>query len=240
MHVQHGRLACRECFNVAGVDEKRIGLWRIQNDPCYWGGSDPEVLVLGFSKGFTQARAVRESTFENIPFKGMRDRLTDALRAVGLLSSNEHVNQLVSNPQSRVAFASLIRCSVARVNEKASFRAGKEVLECSGPLIKRSFKEIPEVISNCSRQFLADLPKSVRTVALLGVDGQYVKQCQLLIKELFPSPSRQINEMSLIADDRLWIWISHPSGSNGHFSDWLNGVGGSGQKQAQAKAAVSS
>lgn len=139
MKALHGKLSCRVCFSQTEAGELRLGKWRIQNDPCYWGRGEPEIFVLGFSKGFTQAKAVRESTFEDIPFKGMRDRLTDALRASGIIKATEHVNYLVSNPDSPVAFVSLIRCSVARVNEKASIKAGSEVLECRGPLIKKSF-----------------------------------------------------------------------------------------------------
>lgn len=30
------------------------------NDPGTWGSADPEVLVLGFSKRFTQANAARK------------------------------------------------------------------------------------------------------------------------------------------------------------------------------------
>src|SRR5690348_13165688 len=50
----HGRIACRRCF--AGTDEVlTLGKWRVVNDPGAWGSATPTVLVLGFSKGFTQA-----------------------------------------------------------------------------------------------------------------------------------------------------------------------------------------
>lgn len=53
--------------------------------PATGEASSPTILVLGFSKGFTQARAFQDPAFEEIPFEGMRERLTQALRALGAL-----------------------------------------------------------------------------------------------------------------------------------------------------------
>ena len=77
----HGRITCRKCFTTDREIEE-IGLWQAVNDPGAWGSDRPSVLVLGFSKGFTQANAYRRDAFEAIPFKGdvMRARLTAALR----------------------------------------------------------------------------------------------------------------------------------------------------------------
>jgi hypothetical protein len=238
MKSQHGKLNCRKCFDNISGNQLRLGDWKIQNDPCYWGSSKPEVLVLGFSKGLTQANAFKNESFETIPFKGMRDRLTSALRALNVIEEAVHVNQLISDPNSRVAFASLIRCSVSRLNEKKSIDEGQEVFECTGPLIKKSFKEIPTVVSNCATQFLTDLPDSISLVVMLGTDTQYIKQSQRLISSLFPNDSKSINNVAIRAGGKLWIWASHPSGLNGHFNSWLSGEGTSGKKLLLAKKAI--
>ncbi|QDD97541.1 hypothetical protein [Roseomonas mucosa] len=58
----HGRVACTACFGGEAVvfDASRTGStnWRITANPCAWGNPNAEVVVLGFSKGPTQAGAL--------------------------------------------------------------------------------------------------------------------------------------------------------------------------------------
>lgn len=60
------------------TDDRRF---HVVNDPGAWGAADPEILVLGISKGFTQARALESGEFDSVPFRGIRDRLQEALRS---------------------------------------------------------------------------------------------------------------------------------------------------------------
>lgn len=57
---EHGKQNCRACFddpslywNSKTTNEFVVGKkrWRLRANPGYWGASNPEVLVLGFSKG---------------------------------------------------------------------------------------------------------------------------------------------------------------------------------------------
>lgn len=59
-----------------------------------------------------------------------------------------------------------------------------------------------------------------------------------MITKLFPQDSKNLNEMAMQADNRTWVWASHPSGSNGHFSSWVNGEGSSGRKLELALLAL--
>src|SRR5690606_32655132 len=111
MLPSHGRVDCRKCFGAKAGSTLERGKWRLQNDPCHWGSPNPEVLVLGFSKGFTQVDALTNLPFADVPFKGMRDRLGRTLESFGLLPHASLINQQFSNPGNRIAFASLIRCS---------------------------------------------------------------------------------------------------------------------------------
>jgi hypothetical protein len=213
--------------------------WKIINDPGAWGGgTEPNYLVLGFSKGATQSSIYESGRFEDAAFAGMRTRLTEALRAMGALSNYESSDAKISDPNSNIAFGSLIRCSVSRLDEVASAKAGKDMYACTGPLIAKSFKEIPEVISNCTSKFLINLPASIKVVFLLGNTDSYVASCQLVLRSLFPVNFKQINSMAISADGRIWIHIAHPSGLNGHFNSWLNTNDGPGLKRLQAKAAI--
>src|SRR6267154_5768859 len=84
----HGRIGCRKCFTGEGSTQT-VGKWQMVNDPASWGSAAPRVLILGFSKGFTQADAFRSGRFEDIPFKKMRPRLTEVLQLLGVLRKSE-------------------------------------------------------------------------------------------------------------------------------------------------------
>jgi hypothetical protein len=235
----HGRIDCRVCFdNESNLTKPNIN-WKMINDPGAWGGGEtPEYLVLGFSKGATQANYYNNGSFEEVAFKGMRPRLTEALRTVGALSKTENVGDKIINPQSNIAFGSLIRCSVSRRDAKASEQKKEEIYSCTGPLIKKSFSEIPDVIDRCTDKYLSNLPSSIKAVFLLGNDNGYVERCRKLLKSKFYNDFKEINSMAVFADNRIWVHLAHPSGMNGHFNKWLLTDDGAGIKRKEAIAAV--
>lgn len=239
MLPKHGKINCRDCFASPGKNiAKPHGDWQIINDPGAWGSDKPEYLVLGFSKGATQAGIYQKGKFEDIAFAGMRQRLTQALQAMGVLTKAETVGEKISDPNSSIAFGSLIRCSVSRLDKKALQKSGKNIYACTGPLITKSFTEIPGVINTCTKKYLKDLPSTVKVVFFLGNTDSYVKSCQSLIRKLFPNSFTKINPMAVKADNRIWIHLAHPSGLNGHFKTWLSNNSGSGLKRIQALQAM--
>lgn len=208
------------------------------NDPGAWGNSEPEILVLGFSKGSTQANAYAKGRFEDVAFAGMRPRLARILHHFGLLGSGATLEAEIANSKGRLAFGSLIRCSVARLDPKLE-QQGQKQYSCTGALIPKSFDEIPQIISRCAEKHLLKLPAQLKLVVFLGNSDAYVKACQKLIKRLYPSTFRPINAMAVEADHRLWVWVSHPSGLNRHFESWLNGPASStGHKRALVEQAL--
>ncbi|MGZ5121053.1 MAG: hypothetical protein ACXWCK_33715 [Burkholderiales bacterium] len=102
----HGRISCRRCFSGA-ESTQTIGKWQMVNDPAAWGSATPRILILGFSKGFTQANAFRSGRFEDIPFKDMRTRLTEELRLLGVIGSSEAVDQKMVASETEIGFGSL-------------------------------------------------------------------------------------------------------------------------------------
>ena len=239
MLPKHGKIQCSECYLPNNNETiQPHPEWRMINDPGAWGSDNPEYLVLGFSKGATQAGIYQKGEFEDIAFAGMRPRLTQALQTLGALKSHETSDEKISDPHSNIAFGSLIRCSVSRLDKKASQKKGKDVYACTGPLITKSFKEIPHVINKCAHKYLTDLPNTIKAVFFLGNTDSYVQSCQLLISELFPNDFKKINPMAVKANNRIWIHLAHPSGLNGHFKTWLNETTGSGLKRIQAVDAI--
>jgi hypothetical protein len=146
----HGRIACRRCF-TSDEQSQKVGKWRMVNDPAAWGAATPTVLLLGFSKGFTQADAFRTGRFEDIPFKDMRPRLTEELRLLGIIGKTETVDQKMVATEAEIGFGSFVRCSLSRTN-----KMGK--LVCTGEVMPKAFaEEIAVNVETCARTYLAEL-----------------------------------------------------------------------------------
>ncbi|MBL0404436.1 hypothetical protein JKG68_10695 [Microvirga aerilata] len=205
------------------------------NDPGAWGSATPRVLILGFSKGFTQAGAYRTSRFEDVPFKNMRTRLTESLRLLGVLGSAEEVDDRMVASETDFAFGSLVRCSLARQNE------GTGRLECTGPIMPKAFTEdVALLVRRCAETFLLDLPRSVRLVLMLGTGNAYIEGCRGLVRSLYGPRFAPVNDVSYRTGDVIWVHISHPSGLNGHHLAWMAGGPSTpqGHKQRLACEAV--
>lgn len=213
----HGKINCHKCYRSSSdIVCQPHHLWNMRNDPGAWGGTNPEILVLGFSKGSTQANIYQNGKYEDVAFGGAaRGRLDEALKRLNLLSVNEHVTEHIENPDSRFAFGSLVRCSLSREGTD-----GKHAT--SGQLIVKSFKEIPDVLDNCARKFLANLPDSTKTILMLGVSDAYIDGCYNLLATIYPR-LRRINNVAYGDDKRLFVHVTHPSPGNGHFSAWNTG-----------------
>jgi hypothetical protein len=231
----HGRIVCRKCFTGEGSTQM-VGKWQMVNDPAAWGSASPKVLILGFSKGFTQANAFRSGRFEDIPFKKMRPRLTEVLRSLCLLGKAEIVDQKMVASESEIGFGSLVRCSLSRLNAKG-------VLECTGQIIPKAFvEEISTNLKTCAQTYLGNLPSSIRLVLLLGTTDSYIKGCRNIVRSLHRTTFSDIDEVSYRTAGIVWVHASHPSPLNGHHGPWITGDPSTkpGRKQNLAMAAVRS
>ena len=222
----HGKIDCNKCYNNMDRVTNLNPLWKMKNDPGAWGSSKPEVLILGFSKGSTQANIYENGNFNDIAFGGpSRSRLDQALKCVGLLQPSEHVTDMISNNNSKMAFGSLVRCSLSREDKN-----GKHA--CSGALINKSFKEIPEILNNCVSQHIAVLPEETKLIIMLGVSEAYIKNCRHLLSKI--GDIEEINAVSYKVNNKMFVHLTHPSPANGHFNAWIEG----GNKQKLAKLAI--
>jgi hypothetical protein len=230
--LQHGRLACRRCFS-SDDNTQTIGKWQMVNDPAAWGSANPTILILGFSKGFTQANAFRSGRFEDIPFKDMRTRLTEEMRMLGVIDETEIIDQRMVATETEIGFGSLVRCSLSRVNKKGA-------LACTGEVMPKAFtEEISANLKTCAKIFLGDLPSSVRLVLMLGITDSYIDGCREIVRSFAPRFS-EINDVSYRTGDVVWVHISHPSGLNGNHPAWMAGDASttSGLKQNLAIKAI--
>src|SRR5690606_15377760 len=155
--IAHGRMTCDRCWAGCGDTMQALDGAQLVRDPGHWGSDNPQVLVLGISKGNTQAAAYENEPFDTVAFKGIRDRMLQVFQSVGLLP-NETLSRFelrFTSAERDFAFASLIRCSLSAWNETK----GKFVAD-SPDILKalrqgRSGRPIAEA---CIDQHLAHLP----------------------------------------------------------------------------------
>ena len=212
---KHGPIDCRQCFPSSDSSTLVLGDWRLNNNPGYYGSANPEVLILGFSKGATQNKAQASEDFDSIAFAGMRDRLQAVLEVLHLMPGNCSLNDMLMGREERFGFASLVRCSL--------YKMVKGKATTSGPVVTSAFKqkEALNIIESCARTYLRDLPSSLRLTLLLGTNKTYMRNVKAIFSGMYDS-FEDINEVAFYAGNVLWVFVAHPSPANGHFRAWLS------------------
>jgi hypothetical protein len=227
---QHGPTPCRKCFPRGTGESVLLGTLKLHNNPGYYGSSNPQVLVLGFSKGTNQMRASPRGGLDHVAFSGARPTLKRILQALGLIDRTADMDRLLTGAESVFGFASLVRCSLQDASTGSS-----------GDLPRRVFKErlaLP-VAKACANEFLAPLPPSVKVVVLLGTSDQYIKNTMRVIGGLYRDFA-EVNSVAFTAGGALWVYATHPSGENRHLNEWLNDppTTTAGRKRADAVEAL--
>jgi len=229
---EHGKIACNDCFNGAVVKFDHTirteGNWRLKNNPLSWGGTSPEIIVLGFSKGQTQSGAMDKVSHEEIAYKGGRKSLGKILGHVGLLQGDAdildmQVSREISNPNSRFHFGSLVRCGVEQLStddngQPVWIGSGANML---GKFMKDKFGK--EVISKCSQRFLSDLPSSVKLVVMLGTGSKlsYVAECLEAYKVARGGQWTWVNDVAYTDGKIMVVHVEHFKSQGALIPQWL-------------------
>ena len=226
----HGRVSCDLCYSVAPVsfDETRreANGWRITANPMAWGNQHAEVIVLGFSKGPTQAGAIASAPHDDIAYKGSRNNVGKILEHVGLLalaSGEAHrtaVDRLVADRQGRFHFSSLIRCTVERQEAATSEWKGTGG-GMLGKFIKQPFGQ--DVTTRCVTRFLGALPSATKLVVLfgLGTNLSYVSASMEVFCKARPGGWRKINSVSYTDERIVVVHVEHFASPGSLIPDWL-------------------
>lgn len=224
-----GRVACTRCFKGCGsvqFDEtkREEGTWRITANPLAWGSTQPEVVVLGFSKGPTQAGALATSPHNDIPFKGGRKNLGKILTHIGLLNPSEvpdiAVTEAIKDQKGRFHFGSFVRCTVEQFDGKKErwIGSGGSMLD---KFLATSFGQ--EITGSCSEEFLAQLPKSTKLVVMLGMGTKlnYVKQAFKVYEKVRTGTWRWINEVAYTDGQITVVHVEHFASQGALIPQWL-------------------
>jgi hypothetical protein len=234
----HSANACRACFadgkpawheltHEEFSDHKRS--WRLRPNPAYWGAPEPEILVLGFSKGGDQREMIDSHVrgrkkFEDIPFNSitssMRRDLVDLLVTMGLCSPRQVPDALFLRENVRFGFASLIRCSV-------SMRPpGKNDYVYSGSgILERTVRSGQKFVVACVERHLLPLPSSVRLVVMLSSSEDYIDACRGLFDGEWFDPDAG-HKYAYRVKGILFVHVPHPSGQAAGFRAVFNGKRG--------------
>lgn len=246
----HGPISCRLCWAGSDAKEKGFGppvdgqpnRFRLINDPGAWGAKDPVVLVLGMSKGNTQAdamaRAAEGGSFEAVPFAKMRPRLLQSLQAVGLMRGVTNLDPRFAARERDYGWGSILRCSLTGWNKKNDRWSG-----ASGDVIPGLKQRDGNLaLKACIQQHLTSLSERTRLIVLLGNDDRYVEIVRRAFQGVFGpvTPLDAAGNQGYRIGAQTVVHIGHPSPLNGFFDSFLTGSTATpqGVKHEQAARAV--
>lgn len=229
----HGRANCVLCFEPAlstDFDKTRRAspdrTWRITSNPLAWGSVEPEIVVLGFSKGPTQAGALASSPHDEIAYKGSRTAVGKILAHIGVVPQPTNgdykgmVDRLISDRTGRFHFGSLVRCTVERYDEKDRSWKGSG----GGMLDKFMATQFGnEVATNCASQFLGALPSRTKVVVMFGLGSKlnYVGAARKLVEAARPGKWRTVNEVAYSDGDVTFVHVEHFASQGALIPNWL-------------------
>lgn len=222
---QHGRIACSTCFGgdaTWGVTSLERDGWRLTNNPMAWGGQKPRVLVLGFSKGGNQNDDILNRPHDDVAFRGGRREVTRILSTLGLVPEWRTVDELIADKHSEIAFGSLVRCSVSKLDRRSGtwVMSGRDIM---GSCLKDG--AVGEVVSNCVAQFLAVTPPSLKLVVMFGNDANYVEGCFRAIAKHRPGLER-INAVAYSDEALTFVHTIHFKAQGSFVPNWAEGEPG--------------
>jgi hypothetical protein len=227
---KHGRVNCTRCFQDSLVEFDKTTRtengWRIKFNPLAWGNEEPEIIVLGFSKGPTQAGALAKDLHNEIACKKSRLNVGKILSHIGLIPSGthqklkSHVDNLIADTNGRFHFASLIRCTVERHDQKTDSWKG------SGGGMLDKFVSNPFgqfVATNCTKKFLSKLPEKTKIVILFGLGSKmnYVSEAYNLFQNARPGNWRKINSVAYTDGIITVVHVEHFASQGALIPNWI-------------------
>lgn len=226
---KHGRIECAICHEGApyAFDRTRTTRdgWRITNNPLAWGGSDPEVIVLGFSKGPTQSGDLENTPHDEIAYKSGRSNVAKILHHIGLLPEpkRELVDRLISDPGGNIHFGSLVRCTVERLDHESGAWKGSGGGMLDG-FVANDFGS--KVVTLCARRFLSVLPERTRLIVMFGMGskGNYVSACRKVFASVRPGSWSVFNPVTYFDDRIVVVHAEHFASQGALIPNWSSGV----------------
>lgn len=237
----HGRIDCTRCFDSCGQVEfdetKRTeGDWRITANPLAWGNDTPDVIVLGFSKGPTQAGATGTNFHDDIAFKNGRAIVGKILNHIGLLplsageDMKQAVSRLIADQHGRFHFGSMVRCTVEQFKKGIWIGSGCGMLD---KFVAAPFGK--EISTNCTERFLKYLPARTKLIVMFGTGSKlsYVRESFSLYKKARGGEWQWINDVAYTDGKVTVVHVEHFKSLGAYVPQWL----GEGKHKNHKRAA---
>lgn len=227
---QHGRINCTKCFADAPVEfdqtKRTESEWRITANPLAWGNPNSEIVVLGFSKGPTQAGALANTPHDEIAYKGGRANVAKILFHIGVLQSSSEsearlsLDNAIADRSGRFHFGSLIRCTVERHEKKTSTWTGTG----GGMLDKFVSTDFGKsVAGNCSTRFLSRLPTQTRLIVMFGLGTKlnYVQESFKLYQAARGGEWSRLSEVAYSDGHVVVVHVEHFKSRGALIPNWM-------------------
>jgi hypothetical protein len=210
-------------------------------NPLAWGNAAPEIIILGFSKGPTQAGALATTEHNQIAYKGSRGNVGKILKHVGLLQQadgedpGQAVSRMIADRHGRFHFGSLIRCTVERKNASAWKGSGGGMLD---KFVATSFGK--EISSNCTSRFLKNLPTKTRLIIMFGMGTKlnYVNESFSLYEQVRGGSWRWLNEVAYTDGQITVVHVEHFASQGNLIPRWLGEQAHERQRYGQMAASA--
>ena len=175
---EHGCHSCTICFPRSKSQITHNDQWRLTNWPAYWGASNPQIMVLGFSMGANQVRAAKLADFDQVAYIGMRPNIAKILAVLGL-DPGQSIDASMTKFGKRVGYSSVSRCSL-EMWEKGSWKT-------SGTIMAKAPTDpwASAILERCIQTFLPTMPTTAKVVVLLGSSDVYIAGLTKLIRRSF-------------------------------------------------------
>jgi hypothetical protein len=199
--------------------------WRITANPLAWGNSQPEILVLGFSKGPSQAGVLETVIHNDVPYRKGRKQIGKILAHVGLLPTADPdelkmmVDRAIADTCGRFGWGSLVRCTVERFDAKE-----QEWVGSGGMIDEFMATEFGKRISTtCATRFLADLTPATKLILMfgLGARGSYVSTARKAIESARPGSWQSVNEIAYTDGAITVVHVEHFASQGPNIPNWL-------------------
>lgn len=227
---EHGRISCSKCYQRQEVKfdqtKQTESNWRITSNPLAWGNPDAEIVVLGFSKGPTQAGDLENTPHDEIAYKGSRLNVGKILAHVGLLPKSDNANlkdavdKEIANKNGRFHFGSLIRCTVEQFDTKSQKwkGSGGGMLD---KFVRTNFGQA--VTGNCVSTYLANLSQNTKLIVMFGMGSKqnYVKEAYKLFCKSRPGNWTWINDVTYTDGSVTVVHVEHFASQGALIPNWL-------------------
>ncbi|NDU92031.1 MAG: hypothetical protein G3I10_05390 [Ferrovum sp.] len=223
----HGRINCNRCFKgsamiVFNETYRPEREWRITANPFAWGNSNPEVIVLGFSKGPTQTKKIDKLPDNDVAFRSQHTHMAKMLAHIGLIpdANGTYLTRAIEDSAGRFHFGSFVRCAVEFFDAKKNDWHGT-----GGGILDKFFTSAfgAEVTHNCVDQHLVNLPSRTKLVVMFGMGTKlaYVKDCFKVYEHTRGGEWTWLNDVAYSDGKITVVHVEHFASLGQHIPNWL-------------------